>query len=617
MRVRPTRRSTRRRTGGAVLAIIATLSMLLVTATTTNSSAAPVSTSLPATCRGLDASTNDTLALAKGLIGSDTVAITLNASAADIPANAALDQEINATFNWSAKLGQDLVDKSVGLIPAITVKDINAQMIIKGLSADTQFDTAIPGPITIVPQAGVVQTLDLGAIGGPITATKGGIITYRVGAVALKISLSVPGAGEFNLNLGCSVDGSNLITKTSVRDPDAPTFTPEVIPLATTSGGTATVDLLNGVITPGKTPLLPGSLEIVEQPSAGTAVITNGVFSFTAPTAGGTYSTTVQVCGAPKDEAGTPGISEEQTLTLGENWSTDGLLAPRPVAFSLKVGDEETALIWTAKSVLDLGIFSPAVPLDGLPLPTPANWAPETTAGLVNDYAFATVYKPTTAGTIQAALEALPSIGTGNVEVTEIRGNEARPTLVTGFRITYKGALAEQDVPPVNLGQWYSVPPQEVLDRISEAIAGIAGSLGGGGDGSPEESTGFDAKAEAEGWDQSDPADQQAADDYFGPIWLNSIVSGSPLPDGELQSYVLFKLNLGVLVPQISSWLNSLFPQKISAATATQGEAPEPPQPLCAQAIIDVTVTEVAGAAVTNGASVAGTSTTRGIGFVG
>lgn len=617
MRVRPTRRSTRRRTGGAILAITAMLSMVLVTATTSTSSAAAVSTSLPSTCRGLDAATNDTLALAKGLIGSDTVAINLNVTAADIPAAAGLDQEINAAFNWSARVDQTLVDKSVGLIPAITIKDIGAQMLIKGPSSEDSFSTTVPGPISIAPELGVAKTLDLGVIGGPITTTGGGIITYRVGTVNLKISLSVPGAGDFNLNLGCTVDGSNLIAKTTVKDPDAPTFTPEVIPLSTTSGGTATVNLLNGVITPGKTPLLPESLAIVEPPSAGTASITNGVFSFTAPQAGGTYSTTVQICGAPKAEAGTPGISEVQTLTLGENWSADGLLAPRPVAFSLKVGDEETALIWTAKSNLDLGIFTPVVPLAGIPLPTPENWAPEKTAGIVGNYAFGTHYSPTSAAAIQAALEALPSIGVGNVVVAPVKGDETRPNLVTAFTITYVGALAEQDVPSVNLGQWYSVPPQEVLDSISTAIAGIAGSLGGGGDGSPTEPTAFDAKATAEGWDQGSVADQKAADDYFAPLWLNSIISGTPLADGELQSYILFKLNLGELIPKVSTWLNSLFPQKIAAATTVQGEAAEPPQPLCAQGIIDVTVTEVAGESVTSVASVAGTSAAKGIGFVG
>lgn len=597
--------------GGAVLTVTALVSLALVTATTGTSSAAPVSTTIPATCRGLDAATNDTLALAKGLIGSDTVAVKINVSAPDIPETAGLDQAIDATFNWSATMDQTLVDKAAGLIPAITVTDLQAQMLIKGPSDADSFDATVPGPITITPEAGVVKNLDIGAIGGGITTTGGGIITYRVGSVKLKISLSVPGAGSFNLNLGCDVDGSNLIAKTTVKDPDAPVFNPEVIELSTNSNGVVTKDLLNGVITAGKTPLLPETLEIVEPPTAGTATITNGVFSYTAPAEGGTYSTTVQICGAPKSEAGTPGVNEVQTLTLGENWSADGLLAPRPVAFSLKVGDQETGLIWTAEH--NIGIFP--VPLNGLPLPTPANWAPANTAGLVNDYAIQTHYKPTSAAAVQAALEALPNVGVGNVEVTPIKANESNPNLVTGFQVAYKGALGEQDVPAISLGQWYSVPPQEVLDQISAAIAGIAG--GGGEEGPP---TAFDQKAEAEGWDQNSQADQQAADDYFAPIWLNSILTGQQLGEGELTSYIMFKLNIGALVPQLSSWLNSLFPQKVATATTTQGEPAEPPQPLCAQGIIDVTVTQVASETTTNSgsnAAVAGTSTTRGIGFVG
>ena len=156
------------------------------------------------------------------------------------------------------------------------------------------------------------------------------------------------------------------------------------------------------------------------------------------------------------------------------------------------------------------------------------------------------------------------------------------------------------------------MPPQEVLDQISAAIAGIAG----GGDGEEKPPTAFDQKAEAEGWDQNSSADQTAADDYFAPIWLTSILTGQPLADGELTSYIMFKLNIGALVPKLSAWLNSLFPQKVATATATQGEPAEPPQPLCAQGIIDVTVTQVEGIAVTN-PSVQGTNTARGIGFAG
>jgi len=616
MRVRPTRGSTRRRTGGAIVAVTAMLSMVLVAVTTESISAAPVSTTIPATCRGADAATNDTLALAKGLIGADTVAIKLNISAPDIPATAGLDQEIDATFNWSATMDQNLIDKAAGLIPAINVKDIKVQTLFKGPSSLDEF-TGVGANATITPVAGTPTSLDIGPVGGKIMTTGGGIITYRVGTVTMTVSLSVPSAGDFNLNLTCGVDGSNLIAKTTVKDPDAPVFNPEVVKLETAAGGTATVDLLNTVIGAGKTPLLPETLEIVEPPSAGTATITNGVFSFTAPAAGGTYSTTVQICGAPKSESGTPGISEVQTLTLGENWTDIGTggglpivgqaLNPRPVAFSLKVGDQETALIWVAEHAILPGLLP--VPLTdewGTELiPTAANWAPEDGPGLVNKYATDTRYRGVSAAQIQAALEALPNVGVGNVEVTEVTTGSK----VTGFSVTYKGTLAAQDVPAVSLGQWYSVPPQEVLDRISAAIASLAGGLGGDDEGTPP-SAYEDFLATL---NPSDGYDQVRADNRLA----ENLVAGTA-SDGDFSAWLMFKINIGELIPQVSKFLNSLFPQKIAADTTTPGEAPEPPQPLCAQGIIDVTVTEVASAtAVNNAAAVAGTSAARGIGFVG
>ena len=74
---------------------------------------------------------------------------------------------------------------------------------------------------------------------------------------------------------------------------------------------------------------------------------------------------------------------------------------------------------------------------------------------------------------------------------------------------------------------------------------------------------------------------------------------------------------IGALIPQLTAFLNSLFPQKIAASTFEQGEAPTPPQPLCAQGIVQVTVAEVQGETVVPPPAVAGSSQTQGIGFVG
>lgn len=610
MRERSTRRTPAgRRTGAAALVTALIAALLVVVGSGATTGAEPVNSKIATSCTGRDKATNDTLGLAKGLIGSDRVAVDLVITGGNVPATAGLEQDIDAAFNWTATMDQTLIDKAAGLIPSITLSNINAVQQVRGPASENEFAGSNPGPITIAPVAGVPSTLPIGTIGGTVKTTGGGIITYRVASLELDATLSIPGTGDFNLKLTCEVQGSNIIAKTTVRDPDAPVFNPEVVEVDAAAGETVTVDLLGDVITPGKTPLLPESLKIVEQPAAGTASISNGVFSYTAPQQGGTFTTTVEVCGAPKDEAGTPGINEVQALTFGENWTNVGTggglpvvgqgLNPRPVAFTLKVGEEETRLIWAAEHALFPGVV--AMPLGGV-TPTPENWAPANKQGLVNQYAVETRYKGISPSDVQAALEALPSIGAGNVQVVGLDAEGAETTRlgqIASLKVTYVGAKAEQDIPAISLAQWYSVPPQEVLDRISEAIAGLAGSIGGGGEGG-EEAPKSEFQQLLDSLDPNVPADQRAADKAMGDKIIASITTGTPIPPEDWKAFLLFKLNIGALIPQVTAFLNSLFPQKLAASTVEQGEAPTPPQPLCAQGIIQVTVAEVAAKTAVN-----------------
>lgn len=605
MRERSTRRTPAgRRTGAAALVTALVAALLVVVGSGTTSGAEPVNAKIATSCTGRDKATNDTLGLAKGLIGSDRVAVDVLVTGGNVPATAGLEQDIDAAFNWSATMDQTLIDKAAGLIPAITIADINVVQQVRGPASVNEFTGSNPGPVTIAPVPGVKATLPIGTIGGPIKTTGGGIITYRVGSLQLDAKLSIPGTGDFDLKLTCEVQGSNIIAKTTVRDPDAPVFNPEVVQVDANPGETVTVDLLGNVITPGKTPLLEDSLKIVEQPAGGTASISNGVFSFTAPQQGGTYTTTVEVCGAPKDSAGTPGVNEVQSLTFGENWTNVGTggglpvvgqgLNPRPVAFTLKVGEEETRLIWAAEHALFPGLV--AVPLGGV-TPTPENWAPADKQGLVNQYAVETRYKGISPADVQAALEALPSIGAGNVQVVGLDSTGAETTRlgqIASLKVSYVGAKAEQDIPAISLAQWYTVPPQEVLDRISEAIAGLAGSLGGGEGGEEAPKTEFQQLIDS--LDPNVSADQRAADAAMGDLIIASITTGTPIDPADWKAYLMFKLNIGALIPQVTAFLNSLFPQKLAASTVEQGEAPTPPQPLCAQGIIQVTVADVAAA---------------------
>lgn len=606
MRERSTKRTpVGRRTGAAALVTALVAALLVFVGSGTATGADPVNTKIPTSCTGRDKATNDTLGLAKGLIGSDRVAVDLLITGGNVPSTAGLQQDIDAAFTWTATMDQTLIDKAVGLIPSITIANINVVQQVKGPASESEFKGSNPGPITVTPVKGVKSTLPIGTVGGTVKTTGGGIITYRVGSLELDAKLTIPGTGDFDLKLACEVQGTNIIAKTTVRDPDAPTFNPEVVQVQAAANETVTVDLLGDVIQPGKTPLLPESLRIVEQPSAGTASISNGVFSFTAPGQGGTYTTTVEVCGAPKESSGTAGISEVQSLKFGENWTGVGTggglpiigqgLNPRPIAFTLKVGDEETRLIWAAEHALFPGLVS--LPLGGV-TPTPENWAPANKQGLVNQYAFETRYKGISPADVQSALEALPSIGAGNVQVKGLDATGAETTQlgkIASLQVNYVGTKAEQDIPSISLAQWYSVPPQEVLDRISEAIAGLAGSIGG--DPSTPKSP-FEQILDT--LDPNKPADQQAADKAMADNIIASITSGKPVPPGDWKAYLMFKLNIGALIPQVTEFLNSLFPQKIAASTTVQGEAPTPPQPLCSQGIIEVTVAEVEAATDTN-----------------
>jgi len=599
-RVSFTKRGRTARTAGGVILATSLLALGLVTAATSSSGAAPVSTEIEALCAGADAPSLATLNNFAGILGGNTIPVTLTATAPDIPESAAIGDKINAQFNWTGQLSQKLIDTAAGLGASIDAENISAQMTIKGPSDIASFSATAPN-LTVVPAVGVPSVLSLGAIGGEITTTGGGIITYRVASVSFTTKLLAAGIPVV-LNISCAPIGSNLITKTSVKDPDAPTFTPEIIPLATTAGGVATVDLLGGtppIITPGKTPLIPESLKIVEAPTAGEATITNGVFSFTAPAQDGTYSTTVEICGVPKEDAGAPGVSEIQNLVLGDNWAPIGSygLDKRPIAFSLKFGGEETPLIWASDNL-------------GSPEPTPENWAPATGPGQVGRYADLffgrSVYRGITAAQVQSALEGLPNVGAGNVEVVAEKNNADRPNLVTNFKINYQGALAEQDVPALSLGQWYSVLPQEALTRINESVQALIPAPATTVPGAPEPVDPLGGRT------------GQALNDFI----VERIVTGTFTPEISAAFVKVVIIDpITAAAPALIAAINGLFPKVIDpvAVPVVGGESPTKAEPLCSQGIIDVTVTAgVLGISIENtGTQVAGTNDTQGLGFVG
>jgi hypothetical protein len=578
----------RRHRGAVAVVAVAALVLSLLGTSARAISAAPVDVSIPTSCgaRGGHRPTIDALALARTLTGSDRIALVLRITGGDVPEVADIATTINSTFNWSATMDQNLIDQAAALIPSITASNITATQLVRGPSTGADDTVVNAGPITIRPVAGTAASLPIGTLGSEITTTGGGVITHRVGSLTLDVRLTVTGVGDFDLQLACQVTGSNLIASTTVRDAAAPTFDPAIVRLETTAGQAVEVDVLGDVVTPGLTPLLPESLRIVEAPAAGQATLVDGRFRFTAPAAPGTYATTLEVCGAPGEDSGVPGVDEVQLLQLGANWPAVGrgggvplvgdALIPRPVAFSLRMGDEETRLIWAAEHALLPGL---PLPLDGI-RPSPTNWAPRHAAGMADKYAIETRFKGVAAADVAAALAALPSVGAGNVEVEELKERPDSPNRTTGFRVRFIGARSGQDMPQVTLGQWYGVPPQEALDRISADVAELAGSIGEG----PEEPGG-----------PLSGLSPEEADDYIRDKILLSVLGGPPVTDDEWDAWVRIRVidPLVGAAPAILAFVNGLFPEKIDTLTVEQGEAPVIAEPVCGQGVIEVVVSEV------------------------
>jgi hypothetical protein len=241
----------------------------------------------------------------------------------------------------------------------------------------------------------------------------------------------------------------------------------------------------------------------------------------------------------------------------------------------------------------------------------------------VSQYATETRYTGVSAAKVQAALEALPSIGAGNVIVTDLKNDPARESLITDLRVEFVGSLAQTDVPDIKLGQWYSVPPQEALTRINTTLNGLLGSLAGDPTAPPAPAGPLDGLTGPQ------------ADKYIGDKILASIGGGPGVTPEEWSAWIDIRIVKPVTdaAPAILAFLNGLFPKLINSTTVTQGEAPSTPEQLCSQGIIDVSVTagvlgitlersgtQVSGtdAQVTRtNAQVAGTSNTQGLGFVG
>jgi hypothetical protein len=336
--------------------------------------------------------------------------------------------------------------------------------------------------------------------------------------------------GAINVNVTCSPVGSNVVAKTVVRDPDAPLAGNTSI--ETSAGGSVSIDL-SELVTPGPTPVIGDSYKVVD----GLGSITGSTLIVEAPTEPGTYTTTYEVCGEPKLNSGTPGVNETVQIAFSKVEQNE-----RPVAFSLKVGDIETPLVWTTKRTPGLWPW--------INLPASNGSQAKTNMNDWGEYLLTTSFQAPTAVNVQDALTAAGF----ETSVTGTFGN---------FTVEFVGKDAARDMPDVTVGRWLTVLPYEFFTQISELVSGLSVSSGSG-----------------------EPAPLLTDDQIVQLIFSGQVdAAGNAIK-------ARFLAGLTDAAPQLLELLVNSFAQP-PVIDSVNGEAPEPAERLCSQGQVDVTVVAV------------------------
>lgn len=572
----------------AVAAVAASTLAVLGSFGVAPSGADPVTKTLTGSCGGAD---DASTALLNALGGNLTVPFEVTA---DVPPTLEPEQSGSPiSFTWKVSLSTDVVDKAVVVDPVLTVSNLVLDMGVSGPTATTVVQGR-PGPLDVALTAGQPAEIVQGPFSGTLEEVgKGGLIRYSPSAISFTISVDLSGQAR-DINVVCAASGT--VATTSIKIPGSPEIV-QPIALSAQPGETLSVDVLgqyvtNGIDDDGKElPVDPSSLKVIDGP----ATVAGGQVQITAGGPGSTTSATFEVC------AGTlPGIDEVQRITIDP--SNDAMR--RSVGFSLTYGDAETAPVWLARkwkefpeeggslignlfNAIFVGLLSEHQDIGGTypeTYPLPVDWRAESFA-----YFFTDRFEPTPE-LIDAALETLPGIGAGGVEVTGVEGEPFT------FDITFVGANGQQDVESIGLGDYYSILPRETLTFILEQAQGL---LGGGGEGEEPTTTlpeGMTLQQYADQLRDELNAAVLAGDLTLAGEKLNALVA--ILPDLLISN---------IDVDAVIAFITGLFPSPPTLVTTVSGEEPTP---ICSQGVIDVNVLAVEGAvAVAPSAGVAGTGT--------
>lgn len=490
----------------------------------------------PASSLGSSAQTLAVLGGALAIGGEVTATIPTKVRPSDPP--------FTATFAIKVIMPDSLITQAKTLLKTEAID-------ITGASFSVNYSGGASGTIQ---QAVPDQTISLATlpatvtntISGVIKPTGNGMINFSPGSATfgIKIGKSVTVAGLSvtvnTLTVTCKTTGD--IGTTNVQVPGAPNVEPGLITAMAGPGEDAVVNVAANISPDDGNPIIPGALRMVSQTGSG-AVQLGTLVGYHYPPDGKGNTVTMEVCGASRIAKGRPGVNEVQTLAWNRDWNTD--FNSHPIGFSLKFGDEETAVMST----------SWAPDLFGNRVPTPIR--PEDDFLLLNRSN--SRFDPPSAAAVQAQLEKLPSIGVGNIKVTSTSG---------GYDFQFIGLKGNQPIATkISIGKWFTWMPAELYAQVQGLISG--GGPGGGGattttvPGTPAEPT------------KTIPELQ--ADLSAGKITLQQFFD-------KLPSAVLPTLLSTIDVPAAVQQLPRIFPQPPGFDTTTLGlvTIPDAPTgPLC------------------------------------
>lgn len=347
----------------------------------------------------------------------------------------------NADFDLTITLPDSVVKPAKELLKLTSVKVKNATFAITASgAADAELATSLPeltvdlnqNPVTIQQR-----------ISGSIEPKRSGAIIYKPSTntkMTIDINANVAGVQINSLTVTCS--GSKEFATTAVQIPGSPNVTQPIYQVAYTASVVGR-PLIGKDVTPDNgNPITTDSLALTSQaPNGGYSAVGGGAAFFLAPREPGLYNAQYNVCAASKTVPEVPGVNTVQTLTIPYAKVEGNFMNPHPIAMSLSFNGAKTAPI------------SLGTDLFGNPSPTNANL-------LTNGDTLLGKFQAPGAGTIQSALEALPTIGKGNVAVTG-----SGP-----YEITFRNALGLSEQNKIEVVDFVSWLPADGLSTVIGAL---------------------------------------------------------------------------------------------------------------------------------------------------